>query len=206
MQQNPLFAALALAGILACTTRTEDQTAATTGDTASGAVTTPPADDKVANAMSAGPPAIASSATIMDWPATEGGEMKELRAGTNGWVCYPNTPATVGASGEDPMCLDKTFQGWAGALMSKKTPPVKTVGIGYMFRGDRGVSNTDPFATVATADNEWVQTGPHMMIVVPNAAMFEGIPTDHKGGGPFVMWKGTPYAHVMVPVSVAAQH
>jgi len=28
-------------------------------------------------------------------------------------------------------------------------------------------------------------------------------PTDPKSGGPWVMWKGTPYAHVMVPVSAA---
>jgi len=30
--------------------------------------------------------------------------------------------------------------------------------------------------------------------------MLEGISTDPHNGGPFVMWKGTPYAHVMIPV------
>jgi hypothetical protein len=26
------------------------------------------------------------------------------------------------------------------------------------------------------------------------------LPTDPNNGGPWVMWKGTPYAHIMVPV------
>ena len=31
--------------------------------------------------------------------------------------------------------------------------------------------------------------------------MLDAFPTDWRGGGPWVMGKGTPYAHVMVPVS-----
>ena len=38
------------------------------------------------------------------------------------------------------------------------------------------------------------------MIIVPNPAELEGISTDPYSGGPFVMWKGTPYGHIMVPV------
>jgi hypothetical protein len=36
---------------------------------------------------------------------------------------------------------------------------------------------------------------------VPDPALLEGIPTDPATGGPYVMWKGTPYQHVMVPVA-----
>jgi hypothetical protein len=32
--------------------------------------------------------------------------------------------------------------------------------------------------------------------------MLEGIPTDPSGGGPYVMWGDTPYAHIMVPVAL----
>jgi hypothetical protein len=60
------------------------------------------------------------------------------------------------------------------------------------------MSNSDPYATEETDD--WVVVGAHLMIIVPDASMLEGIPTDPKNGGPWVMWKGTPYAHVMVPV------
>jgi hypothetical protein len=62
----------------------------------------------IQNAMSAAPAAIAKDATIMDWPDSPGGQHKQLRAGTNGWVCYPNSPLEFkGLATEDPMCLDK---------------------------------------------------------------------------------------------------
>ncbi len=38
------------------------------------------------------------------------------------------------------------------------------------------------------------------MILVPDPALLDGISTDPWNGGPYVMWKGTPYAHIMVPV------
>ena len=39
------------------------------------------------------------------------------------------------------------------------------------------------------------------MILVPDKAMLEGISNDPNSGGPYVMWKDTPYAHIMVPVA-----
>ena len=30
--------------------------------------------------------------------------------------------------------------------------------------------------------------------------MFAGLPTDPHSGGPWVMSRGTPYAHIMIPV------
>src|SRR2546422_11306268 len=58
---------------------------------------------KIADAMKAAPRSISAKATIMDWPATEGGKMVPLRAGTNGWTCLPDFPAT---RGDAPMCAD----------------------------------------------------------------------------------------------------
>jgi hypothetical protein len=75
---------------------------------------------KITNAMGAAPASISKSATIMDWPAAPNGQPRQLRAGTNGWVCYPTSPMEFGAASvEDPMCLDKAWQGWASAWMSK---------------------------------------------------------------------------------------
>jgi hypothetical protein len=155
---------------------------------------------KIQNAMSAAPPEIAANATIMDWPAAEGGEPTVLQPGTNGWTCFPNTPAATGASGDDPMCLDGAWLAFADAWMKKTTPNITSVGLGYMLQGDRGGSNTDPYATGPTPDNQWVTTGPHIMLVVPDTRLLDVLPTDPQSGGPFVMWKGTPYAHVMMPV------
>ena len=150
-----------------------DTTAATTSAATAAAAG---GQDKVANAMSAAPEAIARNATIMDWPEKEGGQPKQLRAGTNGWTCFPTSPAAAGAAGEDPMCLDKEFAAWGEAWMSKKKPQLKNIGIAYMLRGDAGASNTDPYATKQTSDNQWVKAGPHLMVVSPNPALLEGLP------------------------------
>jgi hypothetical protein len=144
--------------------------------------------EKIEQAMSAAPAEIAKNATIADMAT-----MKQLRAGSNGWVCY--------ASKALPMCLDKQWQKWAEAWMSKKDLKVEETGIAYMLRGDTGASNTDPFATKPTADNQWVVSPAHLMVLFPDPKMLDSYPTDPKNGGPWVMWKGTPYAHVMVPVS-----
>jgi hypothetical protein len=156
---------------------------------------------KIRQAESAAPEAISRHATIMDWPETEGGEMRTLRDGTNRWVCHPSTPVAVGAADEDPMCLDEQWQQFVHAWATRTQPGVTGVGIGYMLRGDAGASNIDPFATGPTPDNEWVTTPPHIMVIVPDPAQLEGFTSDPSPGGPYVMWRGTPYAHIMVPVN-----
>ena len=81
-------------------------------------------------------------------------------------VCFPNTPMQFGAAaGDDPMCLDKQWQAWGDAWMSKAPPKVEGTGIAYMLKGDRGASNTDPFAAGPTATNNWVATPPHISVV-----------------------------------------
>jgi len=150
-------------------------------------------EQKIALAMSAGPTEISKNATIADMTEMNGEAPKELRAGTNGWVCY--------AAVRQPMCLDKEWQKWVAAWMSKSDPKIEGAGIAYMLRGDTGASNTDPFATAATADNQWVVSPAHLMLLLPDPKMLDAYPTDPKNGGPWVMWKGTPYAHVMAPVS-----
>lgn len=157
---------------------------------------------KIANAMSAAPAEISRNATIMDWPEKEGGKPTQLRAGANGWVCFPNSPAEFGsASVDDPMCLDKEWQAWADAWSTKAQPKVAGTGIAYMLKGDKGASNTDPFATAPAPTNDWIVSPPHIMVLYADLKMLDAFPTDPKGGGPWVMWKGTPYAHLMVPIS-----
>ena len=149
-------------------------------------------DAKIEEALSAGMPTITDDATVIDW------EGNTLREGTNGWVCMPSPPNFE--PGTTPMCLDEPFQEWADAWADKKPLNIKSVGLSYMLKGDAGASNTDPYATEETADNDWVVSGPHLMLVVPDASTLDGISDDPNNGGPFVMWKGTPYAHVMIPL------
>jgi len=146
----------------------------------------------IREALSAAPPAIAKTATVKDWQGNV------LKQGDGAYTCFPTPPAMKGIG---PMCLDKAWLDWREAWMNKKQDfKADGVGIAYMLQGDTGVSNTDPYATQKTADNDWVVSGPHTMVLVPDTSALDAIPTDHHNGGPFVMWKGTPYVHIMVPM------
>jgi hypothetical protein len=148
--------------------------------------------EKIASAVSSAPASVAHYATVVDWDQTM------LREGTNGWTCLPDMPDT---SGNDPMCLDAPWMDWADAWMNKKQPSYSQMGFGYMLTGDSPASNTDPYASGPTPDNEWMPEGvPHLMILVPNTEALKGLPTDPKQGGPWVMWRDTPYVHIMVPM------
>jgi len=157
---------------------------------------------KIRLAMTGAPPDIAKGATVVDIDAK--GQMKELRKGTNGWTCMPSSGGAAGAAGADPMCLDQTWMSWADAWMHKTDPQVKSVGVAYMLRGDKGASNIDPFATSRTADNQWIVSPPHVMVLVPDPKLLDTMSSDPHNGGPWVMWKGTKYAHIMVPIRAVA--
>ena len=150
-------------------------------------------EEMIRDALAAAPPSIASTATVVDW------DNRMLRQGTGPYVCFP-TPPAARSKGREPMCLDKVWLAWLDAWMNAKPFTADRVGIAYMLAGDSGASAIDPYATTATAENKWIVDGPHLMIIVPNSAELEGFPTDPKNDGPYVMWKGTPYVHMMVPV------
>jgi hypothetical protein len=152
--------------------------------------------DPTTSAEAAAPASIAHQASIVTVDAS--GAMKTLRQGSNGWTCMPNNPATPG---HDPMCMDANAMKWAAAWIGHKPPPANTVGLMYMLAGGTDASNTDPYATKPTADNDWVKTGPHIM-VVGSKDILAGMPAAPKPdtAAPYVMWAATPYAHLMVPV------
>lgn len=148
-------------------------------------------DSRIANALSAAPPSVAADAQVMLMDGTV------LRPGTNGWTCFPDDAQVPNNS---PMCLDAAWLTFFDAYMKRTTPAIESVGIAYMLQSDMPVSNTDPFATGPTPDNEWIAEGvPHIMVIVPDTGVLEALTTDPHNGGPWVMWKGTPYAHIMIP-------
>jgi hypothetical protein len=154
-----------------------------------------PQDAVIADALSAALPSMADEAAVMDW------EGNTLQAGTGRYTCMPTPPHQKAVGITSPMCMDETWMQWAHAWEKHEPFTATTIGISYMLAGDGGASNIDPYASAATPDNEWVVEGPHLMLLVPDPAMLESLPTDPANGGPYVMWKGTPYAHVMVPVA-----
>jgi hypothetical protein len=159
------------------------------------------ADERIQNAMSAGPMAIAKDATILDFPTEAGGDMVVLREGTNGWVCIADWPDSPG---NDPQCLDQTWQQWNDAYAAGADPNVTAPGVAYMLQGGSDPSNTDPLATAPAEGEDWVSTPPHVMILSPEPLDTNQFTTDHHSGEPYVMWAGTPYEHIMMPIEVEA--
>ncbi|HZX27519.1 MAG TPA: hypothetical protein VFF16_10640 [Telluria sp.] len=156
------------------------------------------ADEKlIKSAMRAAPKKVASGATIV--VMNSDGTMRTLREGKNGFTCMPDNPATPGP---DPMCMDKAAMDWAMAWVGKKTPPAGKIGFMYMLEGGTDASNTDPYAQKPSADNNWIKTGPHVMVVGAEQGFYDMYPKDPKPDTsvPYVMWPGTPYQHLMIPI------
>ena len=86
------------------------------------------------------------------------------------------------------------------AWIGKKDPPKDKVGFMYMLEGGTDASNTDPYAAAPAEGNNWVKTGPHVMVVnaMDKMAGYPESPTPDTSQ-PYVMWAGTPYAHLMLP-------
>ena len=190
-----LIIGCAIAALVACN-KSNTSTTTTTTKTAETNESAATSGDPVKSAMSAAPDAIAKDATVVQVAAD--GSMQTLRQGKNGWTCMPDAPDTPGP---DPMCMDGNALKWAQAWMGHKPPPANTVGVMYMLEGGTDASNTDPYAKQPTADNDWIKTGPHIMIV-GSKELLAGYPSGAKPdtAAPYVMWSGTPYEHLMVPL------
>lgn len=146
----------------------------------------------IQEALDAAPAAVAEHATVRSL------EGETLREGEGSYTCFP---APQGVAG--PMCMDAEWLRWMDAWMKQEPFQARAVGVAYMVAGDSaqgGASNADPCAVEPTLDNDWVVEGPHVMIITPDPAAMTGLPTSKDVAGPYVMWSGTPYAHIMLPV------
>jgi hypothetical protein len=154
----------------------------------------------ITNAVSAAPAAVSRQATVIAFD--EQGRERTLRLGSGEFTCFPDDRATPG---DDPMCFDRSGLAWAHAWMAKQPPPpAGPLGLAYMLRGSWVASNEDPYATTPGPGRRWVETGPALMILNLRG-LTAGNPrelTDPER--PFVMWPGTPYEHLMVPVGPTA--
>jgi hypothetical protein len=145
---------------------------------------------KIARAMSAGPDDIARSARIIDTNAN--GNTVVLREGSNGFTCMPGNPNVIG---EPPMCVDAASLQWFADAKAHKTKPTNTVpGITYMLAGATQRSDSDPNDKTSPA----IHVGPHWMIMWPFDPKTTGLPTTHRDHGAYIMWAGSPYAHLHV--------
>jgi hypothetical protein len=147
----------------------------------------------LAKVKTAAPAEIVAKASIV---MMQDGKPKSLQTGTNGYTCL------IGPDGT-PLCADENGMAWWKAVGSKSDPPNK-IGFIYMLAGDTGTSNHDPYQRAS--HQHWVQTGPHVMIVGPLVREMSGYPRTADVSDPtqpYVMFPGTPYEHLMLPVAAA---
>ena len=145
---------------------------------------------KISRAMMSGPPELTKDATIADMDGE--GNYVVLRQGTNGWTCFPGNENQIG---NVPMCTDAMGLQWMKDVMAGKPAPTNTApGLMYMLCGATQHSHTDPFDKTSPA----IPIGPHYMILWPFNAARDGLPNTVRDAGAWVMFDGTPYAHLHV--------
>ena len=70
---------------------------------------------------------------------------------------------------------------WNDAYAAGKTPEITAPGIAYMLAGGSDPSNTDPMATAPAPGVDWVNSGPHFMLLVPGGFDAKEFTTDPIG-------------------------
>ena len=163
----------------------------------------------------AAPSFIASDCTVVDMDGTV------LREGTNGWTAMPGNPRGMSDPENGwkdpheamPMVADAEGMKWAMAYMGVTKPQLDRDGWMDMLHGDMGEDNSVgmrmsidgdgqiEIKTKETAEEgQWIVSGSHLMLMPKDPASLKGLTTDFNSGGPYIMFQGTGYDHVMIPV------
>jgi len=152
----------------------------------------------------AAPSFIASGCKVMEADGTV------LREGTNDWTAMPGNPRGMSDPENGwkdpheamPMVMDAQAMKWAMAFMSGKKPELDHDGWMYMLHGDMGEDNTKQlvFNKEDAAEGHWIESGPHIMLMPKDPSSLKGLTTDFNSGGPYIMFEGTGYDHVMIPL------
>ena len=152
----------------------------------------------------AAPSFIGETATILD------GDNNVLREGTNGWTCLAANPRGMSDPENGwndpyeamPLCGDEEVFKWIGAYRTGETPQLERDTYVWMLHGDKGEDNSTPFVrNQADAEDpaNWIESGPHLMLMPKDPASLDNFTSDFTTGSPYNMFRGTKYAHLMIP-------
>ena len=149
--------------------------------------------EKIADALSAGPPFITKDATLLDWPAKAGGEYRVLRKGTNAWTCLPGIP---GGPHDEPGCFDQVFLQFIKDSIAGRTPNMHSVGISYMYGGF-----WVPNKSHAMGSGNEFHVGPHIMIIGLDQKMLQSVNQDGSNGELYANHlAGHPELYLVIPI------
>lgn len=151
-------------------------------------------DDLVKLAESGGPADIAKDATIMV-PGPDG-KLMEAKKGTNGFTCIPDID---GQAKPDPICADPASMQWVGDLTSGAPKPTNTApGISYMAQGGWHFEKDGKILMKSEPGAKAVKEPPHWMVFWPFDSKTTGMSSMPTKMGTYIMFEGTPYAHLMI--------
>ena len=163
------------------------------------------AEWKIWALSTAAPSFIAAKCTVID---SDGKTV--LREGTNGWTAMAGNPRGMSDPENGwkdpheamPMVMDAQAMKWAMAYMSGNKPELDHDGWMYMLHGDMGEDNTKQLVLKKqdAADGHWIESGAHLMLMPKDPASLKGQTTDFNSGGPYIMFEGTGYDHLMIPL------
>ena len=152
--------------------------------------------------------ASAAPSFIGEKAAVIGANGKVIREGTNAWTCQSGNPRPYPEKGwKNPheamaVCHDGEGMKWMMAYMSGEKPNMERDSYMWMLNGDMGEDNTKAgvLNKEDSAPGEWIESGPHVMLMPKDPTTIEKFSSDFMGGAPYVMFPGTDYAHLMIPV------
>ena len=150
-------------------------------------------------AMAGGPASVSRNATIgwVDSTAT----FHQMQAGTNGFTCFISRPDPIAG----PVCADSNAMAFFIAMFKgQPAPPAMSApGMSYMARG--GSHYEDAAGNVLmehdlhhSATSKRVLEPPHWMLMWHYDPATSGLPVKENAAGVYIMFAGTPYAHLMV--------
>lgn len=148
----------------------------------------------IKTAESGGPADIATKAAVVRIDAK--GVVTPVRAGTNGFTCFVGVPGDPDA----PFCGDKNALAWITSAATGQPKPTNLApGIAYMAQG--GVHHETASRDVVMmpdANTHPVKEPPHWMLMWAFDPATSGLPTKENAAGVYIMFAGTPYAHLMI--------
>jgi hypothetical protein len=118
-----------------------------------------------------------------------------VRPGTNGFTCTLMADET-----HTPTCANAQGFKWLVAATARKpAPPAGAGGVVYMAKGSTHYETAEGEIVMApSAKTKSVREPPHWMLLAPLDPAATGIPSRPNAGGAYIMFAGTPYAHLMV--------
>jgi len=149
-------------------------------------------------AMAGGPASVSHDATIGWIDST--GTFHQMQAGTNGWTCFITRPDPIAG----PVCADANGLAFMTAMFKGQPAPPAMSAPGVMYMAQGGSHYEDAAGNVLmehdlhhSPASRRVMEPPHWMLAWHDVAT-SGLPTKENAAGVYILFAGTPYAHLMI--------